>query len=61
MMDRLRMGPLMVAISAEGWSSYKGGILQCEEDAEIDHEVLLVGYTEDYWVVKNSWGDDWGE
>lgn len=55
------MGPLMVAISAQGWSSYKGGILQCEEDAEIDHEVLLVGYTEDYWVVKNSWGDDWGE
>ena len=23
--------------------------------------MLLTGYTEDYWILKNEWGESWGE
>ena len=48
---------------------YQKGVyddILCSEDAStVDHAVVLVGYGqeegEDYWLVKNSWGTDWGE
>jgi len=62
------IGPIAVSVDASRWSSYSKGIYNgcdTEKDFDIDHAVQLVGYgTEsgtDYWIVRNSWGPNWGE
>jgi C1A family cysteine protease len=54
--------PVSVAIEADEIMSYSGGIFADKNcGSQLDHGVLLVGYTADYWIVKNSWGSTWGE
>merc|ERR1719348_2525837 len=48
------------------FNAYSGGIFDgCSSFDQTDHCVAVVGYgTEegvDYWLIKNSWGADWGE
>jgi len=62
-------GPLAVAVYASGWGGYGGGVYTgCSFDHNIalNHAVQLVGYGTDeaegdYWIVRNSWGPNWGE
>ncbi len=52
--------PVSVAIDANNLSAYKSGsISSC--GSGVDHGVLVVGYTENDFIVKNSWGSGWGE
>src|SRR3989338_3846436 len=65
-------GPISIAINAEWLQTYVGGISDpwfCNPQ-DLDHGVLIVGFgsgknwlgeKEDYWIIKNSWGADWGE
>ena len=64
-------GPLAVALNANPLQTYSSGILdktssQCPTSG-MNHAVTMVGYghddsqDKDYWIVKNSWGKNWGE
>lgn len=63
MIAKLAQQPLVVFVDATPWLSYGGGVLsQCSASSQAgNHFVLLVGYTETAWIIKNSWGSDWGE
>lgn len=60
--------PISVALQASSsiFQLYKSGVITSTScGTNIDHAVTLIGYgTEngnDYWLVKNSWGESWGE
>ena len=62
-------GPLAIAMNADPLQYYSSGIInynarQCDPDG-MNHAVTLVGYGTyngtPYWLVRNSWGKNWGE
>ena len=70
----VKHGPLSIGIDAAWMQTYAGGVAcpwLCDKNA-LDHGVLIVGYDGDgqfapvrlhrepYWIIKNSWGQDWG-
>jgi len=63
------VGPLAVSVDASEWSLYGGGVFDgCDysKNIAVNHVVQLVGYGTDskdgdYWIVRNSWGTEWGE
>ncbi|KAF5817528.1 putative actinidain [Helianthus annuus] len=59
--------PVSVSIDSNSrdFQLYASGIYNGSCGIELDHAVVLGGYgTEDgkeYWIVRNSWGVEWGE
>ena len=33
---------------------------QVDDIEDNNHAVTVIGWSESYWIVKNSWGSDWG-
>ncbi|XP_003382719.1 PREDICTED: cathepsin L1-like [Amphimedon queenslandica] len=62
------IGPISVSINSEhsSFQLYDQGVYYeptCSS-SKLDHGVLVIGYgtsdNNDYWLVKNSWGTNWG-
>ena len=61
-----RYGPIACNIDAAPLSKYRGGILDIPKgEHSPDHVVSIVGWGTiadiKYWIVRNSWGEYWGE
>lgn len=62
-----KVGPIAVSVDATDWWMYGGGIFDaCNKTApNINHAVVLDGYGVEngtkYWLIRNSWGDNFGE
>ena len=55
-------GPVTVCLNSDRLQHYKGGVFNADDcPLKLTHMVLLVGYTADAWILKNSWGTKWGE
>jgi len=70
LMKAVQHQPVSVAIQANkrSFQMYKSGIYSDPDCGfQLDHGVLLVGYgydkdlNMDYWIIKNSWSESWGE
>lgn len=64
--------PIVISVDATGWAFYGGGIYSDVGEGKkgeftVNHAVVLTGYQDKtseeqaYWLVKNSWGQFWGE
>uniref|UniRef100_A0AC35GB11 Peptidase C1A papain C-terminal domain-containing protein n=1 Tax=Panagrolaimus sp. PS1159 TaxID=55785 RepID=A0AC35GB11_9BILA len=59
-----KYGPIAIGMNAGApLQFYHNGVLDIplKECGDGGHAVLLVGYTKDYWIAKNSWGAKHGE
>jgi len=61
-------GPVSAGINANPLVDYKGGVIKTGglKDMLVDHIVSIVGWGVDeegdeYWIIRNSWGQYWGE
>jgi len=59
--------PISVCVEADQpvFQLYTSGIITSAScGTQLDHAIMAVGYSaqgsQDYWIVKNSWGTSWG-
>lgn len=56
-----RYGPVAVAVDFADQHGYEDGIIKSHEcGTNAKHAVAVMGYTDEYWIIKNSIGKIWG-
>jgi C1A family cysteine protease len=55
--------PVAIIVEADqsAFQLYTSGIITTGCGVALDHAITAVGYTPDYFIVKNSWGTSWGQ
>jgi C1A family cysteine protease len=63
MMIAIAEQPVSVAIEADqrDFQLYSSGVFTAKCGTNLDHGVALVGYSTDYYILRNSWGTSWGD
>jgi len=63
-----QVGPISIAYDVTAdFVNYESGVFSSPDCSQIhlNHAMLLVGYgtenDQDFWLIKNSWGADWGD
>ena len=59
-------GPIACGVNANPLLDYTGGVVDLPDaSTETDHAISVVGWgvdnKEPYWLIRNSWGEYWGE
>ncbi len=55
-------GPVICGVNVtEAFQLYKSGVFVENDPGDINHAVMIVGWTPEGWIVRNSWGADWGQ
>jgi len=56
-------GAVVVAVAANfQFQLYSSGVLTSPPTGcGLNHQVMVTGFAQDYWKIKNSWGSYWGE
>lgn len=65
----IAVGPVSVTVEADTsvFQGYTGGVLNSKEcGVMLDHAITAVGFGkteegQEYYIVRNSWGPDWGD
>jgi hypothetical protein len=55
-------GPVAAAVYVNSaFQNYTSGIFNSCQSSSPNHAIVLVGWGDTYWILKNSWGTGWGE
>jgi len=64
LLEMIPHGPLSICVDASTWQNYQGGVVTHGCGDSLDHCVQIVGWgktgSTPYWIIRNSWGTDWG-
>jgi len=62
--DIVRGGAVAVSFRVhDDMRFYNSGVYTPDHTTKVlgGHAVVLLGFKDDYWILQNSWGSDWGE
>jgi len=55
-------GPLIASVRVtDAFQNYTGGFFNERAAGDINHAIIIVGWTQRGWIVRNSWGPGWGQ